>query len=855
MLVYFSRRALWGAAVFALLGLTVPVATLSQEPAGGTVAGSVTSLDGRPIAGASIALDGPTHVVAKSGADGHFSLSPVNPGTYSARVSAVRFTEPPLTTVDVRPGATTTLAFSLARSTSSLTTIGHVSTNGRDSVSTSATPVTTINAQLYADEGYTRLSDVLQDDETTTLFHTTGGGSTVLPTSVAIRGPDPTETLTDIDGHQVNNGNTGDFDFSLLDPADYSSIELVKGISPSSLVGPDTIDGAINIRTIEPTLDPHSLLRVNYGSYYGFGGTFQTTGTLDGRLGYVLSLHRQGSNGEVNENVFDATTNTIQHVGSMSLGSSLLAKLRYSFGGSGAGYAELSIHDQSAFRDLSAGLTTYAGLNADGTPNDGVSVDGLPYVVSAAGTALQTHNAGYGLDVSVPLGSAGPSGVAATTLLYRHYSSIVDESVYGPLAETTPYLFNSNDRQDDEDLQVDHRIGNGALTLQYEIRNENLNTDFIPGVVNEESVARKIPDATTDLSGATLQTLAESLQQSSSAIPGLVKFPIGQTQRSLALRYTYNPTPKLHFTLGSYYSQLSLFGHYFDPRFGFVYTPDSKTAIRASGGTTFQAPQLPELVVPNPLPVVVGNYISIGNPNLKPDEATEYGLGFDRVIQGGANPTIASVDVYRVNLRQPASPLALPLLTAPAPGTTGPDLPCGPVSLGGDGLTCPLSYPVNAGDGVYQGIELSAHHNFGPFITLRAGYAVRSAYLTAVPTDIQDGTLVIGEQAPGLPLDKGSLTLTASPPVGFIYGGTMLYEGNYNELDLPPYITLAAHVGYRFNNKLEIMLTGTNLTGVYDQRFTTPNGGVTYGGLAMVLPQDAYALQGAAFTFTVLRRF
>jgi hypothetical protein len=421
MLVVFARRALCSAVVFALLALANPSAAFSQEGASGTVSGTVTALDGHLIAGASIALDGPTHVVGKSGSDGRFSLSSVAPGTYSARVNAVRFTEPPITTVDVRSGATTTLAFSLARSTSSLTTIGHVSTNGRDSVSTSATPVTTINSQQYADEGYTRLSDVLQDDETTTLFHTTGGGSTILPTSVSIRGPDPTETLTDIDGHQVNNGNTGDFDFSLLDPADYSSIELVKGISPSSLVGPDTIDGAINIRTIEPTLDPHSLLRLNYGSYYGFGGTFQTTGTLDGRLGYVLSLHRQGSNGEVNENVFDATSNTIQHVGSINLGSSLLGKLRYSFGGSGAGYAELSIHDQSAFRDLSAGLTTYAGLNADGTPNDGVSVGGLPYVDSAAGTTLQTHNAGYGLDVSVPLGSPGPSGGAATTRLLSHY--------------------------------------------------------------------------------------------------------------------------------------------------------------------------------------------------------------------------------------------------------------------------------------------------------------------------------------------------------------------------------------------------------------------------------------------------
>jgi outer membrane receptor protein involved in Fe transport len=839
MLSSFMRRALCAVALFIL-----PLPLAAQETVtSGEVAGSVTSADGRPVAGARIELDGPTHAIGSSDAGGHFLIKALLPGTYSALVSAARFTPPAPATIDVRGGATTSLTFSLARSESSLTTIGRVSTNGRQTVSTSSTPVTIIDTQAYADQGYTRVSDVLQDNETTTLFHTTGGGSTVLPTSVAIRGPDPTETLVDIDGHQINNGNTGDFDLSLLDPADYSSVELVRGISPSSLVGPDTIDGAINIRTVEPTVDPHGLMRLTLGSYGAFGGTVQTTGTIDGRLGYALSLHRQGTDGEVNEDVFDQPSGTVQHVGSAMLANSELGKLRYAFGGSGAGYAELSFHDQNAFRDLSAGLTTYAApaddsgdaISTSDAPNTSAS---LPLVDSFAGTTLQTHNAGYGIDISVPLGSAGSTGIAATTLLLRHYTSLVDESVFGPGAETTSYLFNSRDLLDDETLQIDHRIGNGALTLQYEIRNESLATDFIPGVVNEQSVGRQSPGAPNLLSVA-----RSGLDDSDSAYPGLVTLPLGQTQRSLALRYTYNPTPALHFIVGGYYSQLSLFGNYLDPRFGFVFTPDSKTAVRLSAGTTFQSPQLPELVVPNALPVVVGNYISVGNPNLKPDQATEYGLGFDRIVQGGTNATAVSADFYRVNLRQPASPLNLPL-----------DANCGPASAGGDGTACPLSYPVNAGDGVYQGIELSARHNFGPYTTLRAGWAVRSAYLTQVPANIQDGTLVVGEQSAGLPLHKATLSLNSAPPLGFTYGGNLVYESLYNELDLPQFATLSAHLGYRFRT-FEIDLAGTNLTNVYDQRFTTPNGGVIYGGLGQEIPQDAYALQGTTFTFTLLRRF
>ena len=839
MLRSIARRALCAAALFALFG---PLAAHAAEGRG-AVAGAVTSLDGRPVAGARVTLDGPAHAAGTSGPDGRFSFESVAPGTYSARVSAARFTTPAIATIEVRAGETTSLSFALARSDSSLSTIGRVVTNGRETVSSSATPVTTINSQTYADQGFTRISDVLQGDETMTLFHTTGGGSTVLPTSVAIRGPDPTETLVDIDGHQINNGNTGDFDLSMLDPADYSSIELVRGISPSSLVGPDTIDGAVNIRTIEPTVDPHGLVRLTLGSYSAFGGTLQSTGPIDGRLGYALSLHRQGSAGEVNENVFDQPSGTVQQVGSGMLGSSAVAKLRYAFGGSGAGYAEFSFHDQSAFRDLSAGLTTYAPPGGGAGP-----WPWLPVVIGEAGTALQTHNAGYGLDVSVPLGSTAASGVAATTLLFRQYTSLVDQSVVGPGAQTSPYLYNSRDLLGDWTLQLDHRIGNGGLTLQYEIRNETLDTDYIPGVVNEQSVARRVIGPESGLSAAPLP-LDDSPAPSSTPTVGMI--PLGQTQRSLALRYTYNPTPALHFILGGYYSRLSLFGNYLDPRFGFVFTPDARTAVRASVGTTYQSPQLPELIVPSPLPAVTGNYVSIGNPNLKPDQATEYGLGFDRIVQGGPNPTIVSADFYRVNLRQPASVLNLPLnpnCISPPVEPPNPQTP-----------PCPLSYPVNAGDGVYRGIELSASHNFGPYTTLRAGWAVRSAYLTQVPPEIQDGTLVVGEQSAGLPLHKATVTLTSAPPLGVTYGVNVMYESLYNELNQPQFATLGAHLGYRFRN-LELLLTGTNLTDVYDQKFTTPGGGVLYGGLPGPagpgpIPQDAYALWGPAFSFSVLRRF
>jgi hypothetical protein len=154
---------------------------------------------------------------------------------------------------------------------------------------------------------------------------------------------------------------------------------------------------------------------------------------------------------------------------------------------------------------------------------------------------------------------------------------------------------------------------------------------------------------------------------------------------------------------------------------------------------------------------------------------------------------------------------------------------------------------------VYQGIELRAEHPVARWTDLDVGWAVRSAYLSAIPANIQDGTLVLGEQNQGLPLDKATVSLSRRPPLGFEYGAGAVYEGINNELDQPQFVTLNASIGYRLND-WELSLNGTNLTGVYDQRFTITNGGVTYGAVGPPTTTDAYALQGTALTATITRR-
>ena len=198
--------------------------------------------------------------------------------------------------------------------------------------------------------------------------------------------------------------------------------------------------------------------------------------------------------------------------------------------------------------------------------------------------------------------------------------------------------------------------------------------------------------------------------------------------------------------------------------------------------------------------------------------------------------------LYQMNLRSPASQLNVePIANCQTKRNPAP---------------CPLSYPVNAGDGIYRGIDIHADQQLGSNLHLRAGWDVDSSFLTVIPTAIQDGTLVPGEQSIGQPLHKAYIGIASDPARGFRWGTNLNYEGSYNELNRLPYATLDAHVAYRHAG-YEYGLYGTNLTNVYSNPFTVVGGGVPYGALPgqPVITPDAYVLQGATVNFVVTRTF
>jgi outer membrane receptor protein involved in Fe transport len=813
----FSKRARW-LAIFTLLAFLIPNgAGAAESPAAPapTVQGEVTSADGNPISGVRVTLhSGNEAVTGTSDVHGAFKMIVARRGVFTVTASAAGYSSLEGRVVEISAG-TNTLTLVLAReTTSSLAVIGEVRTSSGASISTSTGSTATVNAQSAAGQGTTEVSNMLWSQMAMTPVIPFGGGSNAT-VSFAIRGPDPSETLVDIDGHTVNNGNTGDFDLSLLDPADLSSIQVIYGIAPSSLIGPNTIGGAVNIVTLQPTVTPQAIVRGFLGNDGITGQTVQTTGT-SGRFGYVASLHRATSLGSVNQTLVNSDGMS-ESVGSAFFGETLLSKLRYQLGN--YGYLQLSVRDQAVNKDMSALLTNYTppGCNCGG--NDGN--DGSGYQ-TFQGTSLASHQANYGFDAVLPVGP-NTGGPPATVVQLSHLTSYAQQSVAGPGAETDPYLYNQSDSVGDDWLQIDHHFAKGELSLKYDLSTESLVTYFVPGTVHGDIVS----------------TMAMPLA-STKGNP-LTPYPvtIDQTQRSVVVRYDGNPSSYFHYSVAAYNSDYSIFGRAFLPRVGASWTPTARTAVRFSLGSTFQIPQLTSMFVPPALPPPVGGIISIGNPNLKPEFATEYDMGIEQILGREGSALHLSADVYQTNNR---TTIAVPVAPVPPPHCQKNN-------------DCPILMPINSGNAVYRGIDLQAEQQLGAHDRLRAGWDVDSSYLSTVPPSIQDGTLVVGEQTLGQPLHKAYLGFDRDVPKGWVYGATVNWEGSYNELNRSPYATLDAHVAFR-TPKFELGAYGTNLTNTYANAFTVNGAGVPYGSLpgtpAILTP--AYVIPGTKVIFVATVR-
>lgn len=483
--------------------------------------------------------------------------------------------------------------------TAQLHVIATVRVDGAEQPVRTATPHYSISRGEMERAGESHVIDALQSIPSITIARPNGGSSTAYAT-VALRGPDPSETLVMLDGQLLNDGNTGDLDLSRFPTAAFSNVEISEGLGPFNREGSNTIGGAVNLISLHPTLAAHSAFSLSTGSFGRNEGWYNTTGT-HGKLGYAAALDDQSEIGIANQLVtlctggYDAAlahpciAPSAARIGSNILERSALVNLRYSI--NSASDVAFRLFTMGDTRDMSAADASPAVATLQGP--------GADFIGPGASAVAQNIRA-YDLRARSPLG--------AGSLLADASASDNDLALHG--GGISPYDLTHYDRR--STLNVSWELPRGA-------------SDFaVGGAASGESFRA------TGVSGTLQQQILSGF-----------------------LRESDRVTRRLRLQGGIFLTHYSSFGSSLDGRIGAALDLGPHDAIRAALGTGFRAPllieryQFPIADLP-----VDANCVATGqgNPAEQPEHATEYELGYSHV---GAPGDRYDVAFYRTNLRDP----------------------------------------------------------------------------------------------------------------------------------------------------------------------------------------------------------
>ncbi len=427
---------------------------------------------------------------------------------------------------------------------------------------------------------------------------------------------------------------------------------------------------------------------------------------------------------------------------------------------------------------------------------------------SFAGTGLAAHQSNYGFDAQLPLGNAQTDGAPTTFLQFSHLTSLNSQSIAGPGADTLPYLYNQRDNLGDDWLELDHHFHNGQLSFKYDLWTESLTTNYVQGqVVRPKPCRSAVPSARSRRRLASPRRRSEAAPSCRKPHPrpfnrlASRKYSAPRFCATTAIRRAtfITRSPRLS------HQRFSTFGTSFDPRAGIVWTPTGNTAVRASVGTTFQTPQLSELVVPSG-----GCPRSDRRRNLHRQSQPADRI-MPRTTTSAWSKSSETTDIRCtsrwISIKRIFARRRVELNVVPIPHCQTKRNP----------TPCPIAMPVNAGNGIYRGVE----HARGPAARrdahVRAGWDVDSSFLTVIPSRFKTERSPRANRSLGQPLHKAYLARRRRPAARLAYGAELDYEGWYNELNRSPYATLDAHVAYRHGG-YEYGLYGTNLTNVYANR-------------------------------------
>lgn len=756
------------------------------------IGGHVSGANGAPVSHVRIVLDGPKHLDTSSDASGNFAVE-VPPGRYRLTAFARGFATVTVDTGKIASDSRIEVTLEPADSPQ-LRTIGSVTVNGGFTLQRNAIPEVDISREHMDALGYSNVIESLRQ-VSSVIIHSPDAGAPTAPAVVSLRGPDPSEALVTLDGHPLNDGNTGDADISQFAVPAFSSVNVTEGLGPSDSEISNTFGGAVNFVSLQPTQTPHFNLSGSVGSY----GTSQTwlnyTGTA-GKLAYAFAGSDYQQTGQVNENDFVTPLNNtpvdcsaamtncpvLTHLGS-SISSRLgIANLQYN----------LSQQSDAGLRILSLGNT-----RDESSALNGIAANAF---VPCEETSTAPCSTGFTSEPNPVDGAHIGFGSAQLSQTIRAYDAY-SRSVLGSGSLLTDFFADDNN--------VDFTGGSTGVT-PYDVAHQDKR------YIEALSWGRTFDKSEFSFGGY--------LRQESLAGQG-----IEQTQTQSVTSYFARGAQqfgKLRVTGGLYDADYSTFGRSIDWRLGTSYDLDSTSVVRASVGTGFRAPLLieryyfPEIVAngqvqPNPgLPPADTNCVVAGqgNPNEKAEHATEYELGYSKLFSSVSD---ADVSLYRSNLRDTIENY-YPGYSCNAPNGFAYEI------------------PVNIGNAVYEGAEIRLKQRF-PRQNLLAvlSYGLNVAYPYALGPNVSNptsgGTLVDGRQFLGVPQQQGSISLDWARN-GWHAATALTFAGRNNSLNQPPYVLTDAAVGKSLGH-VDLTLAATNIFNAASGPFTLYGAGVPYQGL------------------------